>query len=294
MLRNVGTGKTVNPIEGREKEFTVDRTLGHGSFGTVYHVTRLSDNIPYALKQIDLPDFVHQKLFIDEIGTMRKLLHPNIVHLEDFWFGALRGFLLLELCESDLGAILLHVKSTTAVKSNAKNPFLDRNDSGLVILEDYFIQALRALAFMNSNGVIHSDIKPDNLFLKTVEDKEVLKIGDFGMAKFGLGSKLRATSLSGGSLAYQPPELRRDRDARPCPSTDIYSLAVSIWELATLDRPDPSFKIELREGYASGVVVEAVNAMLQTDPGSRPSAAALLDKLCAVLYLCIARAKGRV
>jgi serine/threonine protein kinase len=272
---------TVDPIEGREKDFTVDKNLGRGSFGTVFLVTRLSDNIKFALKQIDLPEDVHQKMFIDETGTMRKLLHPNIVHLEDFWLrqsGILRGYLLLELCESDLGALLLQVKSTTAVKNNT-NPFLGRNDSGLVILEDYFIQALKALDFMSSNGVIHSDIKPDNLFLKTVQDRDVLKVGDFGMAKFGFGSKLAATSFPGGSPAYQAPELRRDKNATPSPSTDIYSLGVSIWQLATLDAPDPSSKIELGDGYASGSTVEAVNAMLDLDSRMRPTASALLRKL---------------
>jgi serine/threonine protein kinase len=290
MLKNLSSNsKTVNPVAGREHEFVVEKNLGHGSFGNVYVVTRLSDNRQYALKQIDLPDFAHQKLFIDETGTMRRLSHPNIVHLEDFWLGTsggLSGFLLLELCDSDLGELLREVKTTTAVKNNEKNPFLDYTDSGVVILEDYFVQALTALEFISSNGVIHSDIKPDNLFLKIVQGKEVLKLGDFGMAKFALGSKLCATSLSGGSLAYQPPELRRDKDARPCPRTDIFSLGVTIWELATLDRPDPSFKIELGERYASRRVVEAVNEMLHPNPQMRPSAAALLGRL-AVVCVCV-------
>ncbi len=161
MLRNLAT---VNPIEGREKDFVVVKTIGRGSFGTVYLVTRLSDKIQFALKQMDLPDDIHQKLFIDETGTMRRLLHPNIVHLENFWLrtsGILRGYLLLELCESDLGTVLRQVRLTTSIKNGEKNPFLGLNDFGQVILEDYFIQTLKALEYMGSNGVIHSDIKPD-------------------------------------------------------------------------------------------------------------------------------------
>ena len=76
---------------------------------------------------------------------------------------------------------------------------------------------------MHSSGVIHSDIKPENIFLKDVGGREVLKFGDFGMAKFGFGSEILASKIVGGSPAYQPPEIR-DGTSKPSPSTDIYSL----------------------------------------------------------------------
>jgi len=176
------------------------------------------------------------------------------------------------------GKMIKEVRNMTVVNNDNKNPFLDKNDSGIVILDDYLIQGLMALDFMRLNGVIHSDIKPANLFIRSENDKEVLKIGDFGMAKVGFGSQLKATSLAGYSPAYQPPEARSDPNFKPGPISDIYSFGVSMWEIATLDNPDPAIQIELPTGYASADVVTAINAMLSGNPSDRPSAESLLRR----------------
>jgi serine/threonine protein kinase len=175
MLKKIGI-KDVDPIEGKETEFTVVKSLGHGNFGNVYIVTRRADQVDYALKQVNLPDDNSQKLFVDEAGAMRRLSHRNIVNLKDFWLrstGGLRGYLLMELCESDLEDMWRQVKSMSVVSRDKKNPFLEKNTSGKVILEDYLIQGLTALEFMKHSGVIHSDIKPANLFIKGENDEEV-------------------------------------------------------------------------------------------------------------------------
>ena len=291
MLKNIGS-KDVDPIEGKETEFTLVKALGHGNFGNVFIVTRRADQVDYALKQVDLPDDCRQKLFIDEAGSMRRLSHRNIVNLKDFWLrstGGLRGYLLMELCESDLGEMLKQAKSLSIVSRDKQNPFLEKNDSGEVILEDYLIQGLTALEFMQHSGVVHSDIKPANLFIKVEKDEEVLKIGDFGMAKFILGSKQLATSLAGGTEAYQPPEAKQP-NFKPGPSTDVYSFAVSMWQLATLDTPDPSIRVELPVGYASADTVAAINEMLKLDPARRPSAGDILRRfvvrVCTRVILC--------
>ena len=279
MLKKIGS-KDVDPIEGKKTEFTLVKALGHGNFGNVFIVTRRADQVDYALKQVDLPDDCRQKLFIDEAGSMRRLSHRNIVNLKDFWLrstGGLRGYLLMELCESDLGEMLKQAKSLSIVSRDKQNPFLEKNDSGEVILEDYLIQGLTALEFMQHSGVVHSDIKPANLFIKVEKDEEVLKIGDFGMAKFILGSKQLATSLAGGTEAYQPPEAKQP-NFKPGPSTDVYSFAVSMWQLATLDTPDPSIRVELPVGYASADTVAAINEMLKLDPARRPSAGDILRR----------------
>jgi serine/threonine protein kinase len=274
-------GKAVDPLEGKEGELEMVEALGHGNFGSVFVVIRRSDGVKYALKQMELVDDRIQKLFMDEAGSMRRLSHQNVVRLEDFWLrtaGGLRGYLLLELCDTDLGKMIKEVRTMSVVNKENKNPFLEKNDSGKVIFVDYFIQGLTALDFMRLNGVIHSDIKPENIFIRSENDEEVLKIGDFGMAKIGFGSQLKATSLAGYSPAYQPPEARSDPNFKPGPISDIYSFGVSMWEIATLDSPDPAFRIELREGYASPDVVRAINAMLSGNPADRPSAESLLRR----------------
>jgi serine/threonine protein kinase len=274
-----------NPLKGKEDKFRLDKILGRGSFGLVYSVTRRADGAKFALKQVEIQDEAHQKIFIGEIAATSKLDHINVVRLEDYWIGSeLMGSLLLEWCDSDLDKVLKMARRMTSVKDHNKNPFMDKNGEGLIILEDYFTQALQGLSYVHSSGVIHSDIKPDNIFLKEVDGREVLKFGDFGMAKFGFGSKLLASKLVGGSPAYQPPEIR-DGTVKPGPSTDIYSLGITIWQLATLDYPDHSTTIELTENFANEAIQKTVNQMLRQNPAHRPLAADLLRTLQVMLEL---------
>jgi serine/threonine protein kinase len=275
----------VDPIKGMEDRFELKNgrlPMGHGQFGVVYVVKRISDGTKFALKQVDVSDRAIQQMFLSETATMSKLKHENVVCLEESWMnpvdgGRLYGLMLLEWCESDIGKIWKEMKRSSSVQKGT-NPFLDKNDDGLVILEDYLIQGLKGLVYIHSNQVVHCDIKPDNLFLKMVAGREVLKFGDFGMSKFVFGSQMLASRLVGGSQAYQPPELRRE-GAKPGPSTDIYSLGVTIWQLATFDTPDPSVLIRLEAGYANKRITSAVNAMLSNNPESRPSAAQSLRSL---------------
>ncbi len=279
--------KEENPIRGKEHLYAVSKIMGRGSFGAVFELVRIADGAQFAMKQVTLIDHDDQKLFFSETATMRKLKHINIVCLEDFWLdpidgGAINGNLLLEWCDSDLGKIWDSVKQSSGVRERAQNPFLEENDDGLIILEDYLAQALEGLAYMHRSEVIHSDIKPDNIFVKIVNQREIIKFGDFGMAKFGFGSKLLASKLAGGSPAYQPPEVRRP-GAKPAPSTDVYSLGVTMWQLATFEYPDLSAAFKLAQGYAREHVRSTVNAMLSDDPAVRPSAADLLRSLKATV-----------
>ena len=279
--------KQENPLRGKEHQYTVSQNLGRGSFGAVYEVVRIVDGARFAMKQVTLIDHDDQKLFFNETATMSKLKHINIVSLEDFWLdptdgGAINGNLLLEWCDSDIEQIWKSVKQSSGVRGRSQNPFLDTNDDGLIILEDYLSQALDGLVYMHYNGVIHSDIKPANIFVKSVNGREIIKFGDFGMAKFGFGSKLLASKLAGGTPAYQPPEVRLP-GAQPAPSTDIYSLGMTMWQLATFEYPDASAAFQLAQGYAGEHVRRAVNAMLSNDPAARPSAADLRRSLKATV-----------
>jgi serine/threonine protein kinase len=279
--------KENNPIRGREHLYSVSKKLGTGEFGAVFELVRIKDGSKFATKQISMVDQDDQKLFLSETATMSRLKHINIVCLEDFWLdvsddGAINGHLLLEWCDSDLDKIWRSVKQTSGVREKNESPFLDKNGEGVIILEDYLAQALNGLAYMHSNGVVHSDIKPANIFVKIVNGCEIIKFGDFGMAKFGFGTKILASKLAGGTSAYQPPELNQP-GAQPATSTDIYSLAVTMWQLATFEYPGVSAALQLAQGYASERVRSAINAMLCPDPKARPSATDLLLSLKATV-----------
>jgi serine/threonine-protein kinase len=101
---------------------------------------------------------------------------------------------------------------------------------------DYVLQACEALAEAHSAGIVHRDIKPANLFLtQRVHGEALIKVLDFGLARSSAvsqGGRLTSSSAVMGSPAYMSPEhLRGLRDAGP--SSDIWSLGVTLFELLT-------------------------------------------------------------
>ena len=94
----------------------------------------------------------------------------------------------------------------------------------------YFKQVAEALAYAHSQGVIHRDMKPNNLLLS--EDAKIIKIADFGVAKMSLNDNAEITRV--GTNVYAPPEHHPDSPTdgaieRLTPSADIYSVAKTIY-----------------------------------------------------------------
>jgi serine/threonine-protein kinase len=136
------------------------------------------------------------------------------------------------------------------------------------------LQILDALVAAHSAGIIHRDVKPDNVFLTTARDGLLVKILDFGVSKFLLGEQNRLgetrPGVVVGSPVYMSPEQargQRDVDGR----TDIYSVGVMLFECVTArlpfeadtfndllfkivleDAPDPrTYRPELEAGFAA-------------------------------------------
>ncbi len=93
----------------------------------------------------------------------------------------------------------------------------------------YFKQACEALAYAHSQGIIHRDVKPNNLLLSA--DKRTLKVADFGVAKLTTGEEAEITRVGAG--IYAPPEHHPDeatgRIERLTAAADVYSLAKSVY-----------------------------------------------------------------
>ena len=97
---------------------------------------------------------------------------------------------------------------------------------------DYLCQALVALSYAHSRGVIHRDIKPANMMLTSGEK---LKLMDFGIAKVANDPRLTQTGLLVGSVPYMSPEQIECKNLDP--RADLYSLGVTLYEVATGQRP---------------------------------------------------------
>lgn len=182
--------------------------LGSGSFATVYrgHDRELGRDV--AIKQIHaqyLEDPAQLERYWQEAQLLASFQHPNIVTIYDIVRP--RGWLILELMQTNLARIA------------GKKP-LD-----LESLRSTLAHCLRALKFLHAHGVLHGDIKPGNLML---DRRKRIKISDFGLARRVSDED---GSLIKGTTKYMAPELISDDYGEVGPSSDLYSLGFSAYEL---------------------------------------------------------------
>ena len=208
-------------IGTRKGDYEILGVLGAGGMGKVYKVRNvLSDRIE-AMKVL-LPNLADQKeladRFLREIKVLASLSHPNIA--------ALRTALTID---NQLVMIMEYLEGTTLSVRVQQGPI------SLGEALRYISQVLSALSYAHKQQVIHRDIKPSNMMLTP---EGVIKLMDFGIARSGPDAGLTVTGTTLGSLSYMSPEQVKCApvDAR----SDLYSLGVSLYEMATGQRPFPA------------------------------------------------------
>lgn len=205
-------------IGARKGDYEILAVLGTGGMGKVYKVRNvLSDRIE-AMKVL-LPNLADQKdladRFLREIKVLASLSHPNIA--------ALRTALMID---NQLVMIMEYIEGTTLSARLEHGPIPLREAL------DYIGQVLAALTYAHKQQIVHRDIKPANMMLTP---EGVIKLMDFGIARPGPDMGLTMTGTTLGSLSYMSPEQVQcvPVDAR----SDLYSLGVSFYEMATGERP---------------------------------------------------------
>jgi serine/threonine protein kinase len=194
--------------------------LGHGGMGEVFLAEHLKLGRKEALK-ILMPVLATDPMFVRrfrrEARAVNRLRHPNIVMLYDF--GQLpdeRFYLSMEYAEGE--ALHLHRKRATRFAIPRALHVLD--------------QLVSAVHHAHSRGVVHRDLKPDNLIV--VGADELLKVLDFGIAKIVASDHKESVALSGekelwGTPAYMSPE--RASGVGDDPRSDLYSIGCIAYEL---------------------------------------------------------------
>ena len=220
---------------GRQLEnYRIDALLGQGGMGAVYRGFDVNLARPVALK-IMHGQFARQKTFqqrfLQEAQAAARLGdHPSIVNIYNF--AARQGlfYMVMEYVPgASLGGYIKHLQQ--------QNQVVRLSETLLMIA-----QVADALGYAHRNGVIHRDVKPDNVLLKPLEEADRDEdmpvravVTDFGLAKLREGGVQTQTGTFMGTLPYMSPEqcLNKDLDGR----SDIYSLGIMLFQLATGQLP---------------------------------------------------------
>jgi predicted Ser/Thr protein kinase len=194
--------------------------LGHGGMGVVYRARRANDP-EVALKLLDAGPMADRTTsrFRREVEALRRLQHPGIARiLEAGEFASLLGpqpWIAMELVDG--------VSLRTRAQDGA---WSDRERVRFVV------EVARALAHAHAQGVVHRDLKPDNLMIGADGHAVIL---DFGIARIARGDDLRGTlTVTGevlGTIHYMSPEQAQGQLDEIDGRSDLYSLAVVAYEL---------------------------------------------------------------
>jgi eukaryotic-like serine/threonine-protein kinase len=214
-----GGGHTseLRPGEILAKRYTIQRLLGKGGMGAVYLASDEVLGEPVALKVISSssapwdPTLVER--FRREAAAARKISSPNVIRLHDLG-EALPGLLYLSM-EYFPGRTLSDVIARRGVVP-------------LATCRDYLHQICAGLTAAHDAGVVHRDLKPQNVM---VGERDAVKIIDFGLAKARAEDGLTMTGALLGTPLYMAPEQIRGKsvDAR----ADVYALGALAFHLVT-------------------------------------------------------------
>ena len=210
--------------------YRIESRLGSGGMGDVYRAMHLRLNRPAALKVLHAilsQDSTFQARFLREARAAAALSHPNIVEVFDFGEQDGASYLVMELVPDGSLRSLLRQRAKGAGWSLGLGVDLAR-------------QAAEGLAYAHARGMVHRDIKPDNLLLQRLEtpprtagaEPWLLKISDFGLARLMEDSgELTQTGVVMGTPTYMSPE--QCQGATLDGRSDLYSLGVVLYEVAT-------------------------------------------------------------
>ncbi|MBQ8623566.1 MAG: Stk1 family PASTA domain-containing Ser/Thr kinase [Oscillospiraceae bacterium] len=203
-------------LDGR---YEIVELIGVGGMADVYKAIDIMENRVVAVKILksefsENEDFVRR--FRNESKAIAVLSHPNIVKIFDVGY------------ENDMQYIVMeHIDGITLKEYIEQQGLLKWRDC-----VHFTIQILRALQLAHDRGIVHRDIKPQNVML--MSDGSI-KVMDFGIARFSRQNSNTLSEKTMGSVHYVSPE--QARGARTDEKSDIYSVGVMMYEMLTGRKP---------------------------------------------------------
>lgn len=200
----------------RVGDYVVEREVGAGSIGHVYRVHHVARGTLHALKFVATPGERARARLNREAAVLQRLSHPNVVTLTE----------VLEI-NGEPALVLEYVDGPTLATWAAAE------DRSLAEIETLFRGIVAGVAHLHRRGLVHRDLRPQNVLLAPTSDGLVPKVADFGLAKVldpAMGTVYPATQMNLGAPGYAAPE--QLRDARSVDAgADIFSLGCILYEL---------------------------------------------------------------
>mgnify|MGYP001299311679 CR=1 FL=1 len=253
--------------------YYVEAELGRGGMGVVYRARHAGSGRVVALKVLaGLGDPKEQARFEGEAQAAASLRHPGIVGVLELGQQRGRTYIALELIEGE----------TLRRRLEREGPLRPAEVARLGA------ELAEALAHAHQRGVLHRDVKPENVLLRA-DGQAVLT--DFGLARRELTPGVTKTGELIGTPSFMPPELASGEGKRASPKADVYSLGATLYTLLT-GRPPFAGRSVL--ALLAAIVQEpppplpssvpaplrvSIQACLAKDPRERPDAASLASAL---------------
>jgi serine/threonine-protein kinase len=263
--------RSADPLLGRtlNARYRLVRRLGSGGMSVVYlarHVVIERRSAIKILRQDLAMNPAHRERFLREARAVNRINHPNIVQITDFGEDSGLTFLVMEYFDG--GPLTLAL---------GDGPMPPRRAVRIAA------QIAAALGRAHELGVIHRDLKPDNVLIRTVDGDDVVKLTDFGIAKIVDAPSITFSEQRFGTPGYIAPEYVQGAPASA--SGDLYALGVLLYQLLTGELPyDARYAadllvLQLREdpvkpsarvaGIPPGVEALVLQLMAR-DPAERP------------------------
>ncbi|MDJ0735699.1 MAG: protein kinase [Nostocaceae cyanobacterium] len=208
-------------------KYTLDQEIGRGGFGITYKATHHYLNQVVVVKTINHklrqhPDYnKFERQFQDEARRLATCIHPNIVRVSDFFIEAGLPYMVMEYIPGETLGEAYVLSGTPLPEATAIH---------------YIRQIGAALEVVHQNGLLHRDIKPDNIILRQGTQEVVLI--DFGIAR-EFNNGVRQTHTNMVSEGYAPIEQYLSQAPRTA-ATDVYGLAATLYALLTGQVPMPA------------------------------------------------------
>ncbi|CAM4931394.1 unnamed protein product [Rotaria socialis] len=263
-----------------------DKHLGSGGFGDVYRGTWVSRRFQVAIKVFRVTDFEieqQQKEIMREISAMYCIRFEHVLNV----FGA--------CAEPDYHALVVEYMPLGSLNDILKNDDIQLSWFDRWSIVNQMTKGINHLHQLKPIPIIHRDIKSPNFLMKwgpqNDNNRFIVKVGDFGLAKFRSDTNSQPPSVGlVGTLLWMAPELF-DSESKHTKASDVYALGMCFWEVATRCIPYegmnmPSALLHVHLGHRLEVpsdvpedFEEIIRAAWAHDPEERPTCFLLLEMI---------------